>query len=56
MKCLSKECSGIGDTMWEDVLKKLVKCEVCGWNRETDADEKCPLCDEEPYRYGRDIR
>ena len=42
--------------MWEDILKKLVACKVCGWNRESDADKKCPLCDEQPYRYGKDVR
>ena len=42
--------------MWEDILKKLVECKVCGWTRESDADKKCPLCDEQPYRYGKDVR
>ena len=42
--------------MWEDILKKLVECKECGWTRETDAVKECQLCDEAPYRYGRDIR
>ena len=44
------------DLPTEDILKKLVECKECGWTRETDADKECPLCDEAPYRYGRDIR
>lgn len=43
--------------MWHQILKKEETCKECGWKWEKNKhNPKCPLCDEYPYRYGRDIK
>ena len=43
--------------MWQQILKKEETCKVCGWKWEKNEENPdCPLCDENPYRYGKDIR
>ena len=40
-----------------EILKKEETCKVCGWKWEKNEENpNCPLCDENPYRYGKDIR